>query len=89
MKKKKNSADKGLLFDMVTVGERGQVVIPSKIRKSLSLKPGEQLVVIENPLAKAVVLLSPERISSVIKQAIEANDVALNLKNKGTGGRLI
>jgi len=89
MKKKKKSKDKGLLFDMVTVGERGQVVIPSKIRKSLSLKPGEQLVVIENPLAKAVVLLSPERISSVIKQAIEANDVALNLKNKGTGGRLI
>jgi len=89
MKKKKNSKDKGLLFDMVTVGERGQVVIPSKIRKSLSLKAGEQLVVIENPLAKAVVLLSPERISSVIKQAIKSNDVALNLKNKGTGGPLI
>jgi AbrB family looped-hinge helix DNA binding protein len=32
-------------MDMVTLGERGQVVIPSAIRENLSLKPGDKLMV--------------------------------------------
>ncbi|MFA5105008.1 MAG: AbrB/MazE/SpoVT family DNA-binding domain-containing protein [Candidatus Margulisiibacteriota bacterium] len=82
MKKKGTGKNPELTFDVVTVGERGQIVIPSKIRKSLSLKAGEQLIVIENPIAKAVVLLSPERISSAIEQVIHANDITLNIRNK-------
>ena len=31
-------------FDVVTVGERGQVVIPATIRRDLGIKPGDQLV---------------------------------------------
>ncbi len=33
-------------FGTVTVGERGQVVIPAKLRKSYKLNPGDKLLVI-------------------------------------------
>lgn len=33
------------IFGAVTVGERGQVVIPAKIRKAFHVKPGDRLIV--------------------------------------------
>jgi len=37
------------VYGTVTVGERGQVVIPAKLRKSYKLKAGDQLLVIAGP----------------------------------------
>lgn len=34
------------IFGVVTVGEKGQVVIPAKARKTFSISPGDQLVVL-------------------------------------------
>lgn len=34
------------IFGVVTVGEKGQVVIPAKARKTFSIVPGDQLVVL-------------------------------------------
>ena len=34
------------LFGVVTIGEKGQIVIPAKARKIFSLKAGDQLVVL-------------------------------------------
>lgn len=34
------------VFGTVTIGERGQVVIPAKIRRSYKLNPGDKLLVI-------------------------------------------
>ena len=34
------------LFGMVTVGDKGQIVIPAKARKLFDIKPGDQLVVL-------------------------------------------
>ncbi len=34
------------LFGIVTVGEKGQIVIPAKARKVFSIKPGDELVVL-------------------------------------------
>jgi AbrB family looped-hinge helix DNA binding protein len=36
-------------FGMVTVGERGQIVVPMAARKSLSIKPGDKLIAISGP----------------------------------------
>ena len=33
------------VYGAVTVGERGQVVIPAKIRKHFRISPGDQLIV--------------------------------------------
>ena len=34
------------IFGFVTVGERGQIVIPSEARKSLKIKSGDKLVIV-------------------------------------------
>jgi len=45
-------------YDMVTVGERGQVVVPSKARKDLGIKPGDKLLVIKSHNGRALVLVN-------------------------------
>jgi AbrB family looped-hinge helix DNA binding protein len=37
------------MYGAVTVGERGQVVIPAKIRKLFQIKTGEKLIVFAKP----------------------------------------
>lgn len=34
------------IFGVVTVGEKGQIVIPAKARKMFSISPGDQLVIL-------------------------------------------
>jgi len=36
--------DQGSTIDMVTLGERGQVVIPANIRERMGLQPGDKLM---------------------------------------------
>ena len=39
----------GKIFGSVTVGERGQVVIPVEVRKSFKIKSGDKLIVFAKP----------------------------------------
>jgi AbrB family looped-hinge helix DNA binding protein len=45
-------------YDVVTVGERGQVVVPSKARKELKINPGDKLVAIKGAHGKVLVLVN-------------------------------
>lgn len=38
-----------LYFTTVTVGKKGQIIIPAKLRKELSISPEEQLVILSSP----------------------------------------
>ena len=49
---------KGKAYGSVTVGERGQVVIPAEIRNSLKIKSGDQLMVFAK-LDKKVISMMP------------------------------
>jgi AbrB family looped-hinge helix DNA binding protein len=57
------------IFGTVTVGERGQVVIPMKARKTLKIKKGNQLIVMSGPPGKEDIIsfIPVERISQVLK----------------------
>lgn len=37
-------------YGMVTVGERGQIVIPAEARRELGIKPGDKLVIMRHPI---------------------------------------
>lgn len=37
-------------YGMVTVGERGQIVIPAEARRELGIEPGDKLVVMRHPM---------------------------------------
>lgn len=43
------SSLKGKVFGSVTVGERGQIVIPVEVRKSFRIKSGDKLIVLAKP----------------------------------------
>ncbi len=37
------------IYGMVTVGERGQIVIPAEARRDLGIEPGDKLIVMRHP----------------------------------------
>jgi AbrB family looped-hinge helix DNA binding protein len=43
-------------FGSATVGERGQIVIPSEARKKFSIHPGDKLLVMAHPTAEGLML---------------------------------
>lgn len=51
---------KGKTYGSVTVGERGQLVIPADLRKTFNIKSGDQLMVFAK-LDKKVISLMPEK----------------------------
>ena len=51
---------KGKAYGPVTVGERGQFVIPAELRKALGIKSGDQLMVFAK-LDKKVISLMPSK----------------------------
>lgn len=58
------------VYGAVTVGERGQVVIPAKVRKAYGVKPGDRLIVFakdHGPIA----FIPAEHFSRFLDQATE------------------
>ncbi len=47
-------------YGLVTVGARGQVVIPKELRKALEIKPADKLVVVSGRQGKKMVSFIPE-----------------------------
>ncbi|WP_123610265.1 helix-turn-helix domain-containing protein [Mobilisporobacter senegalensis] len=50
------------IFGTVTIGERGQIVLPKKARDTLNMQPGDTLVVLgdSNPLSPGIALVRDE-----------------------------
>ena len=59
-------------YDVVTVGERGQVVIPSGARKALAIKPGDKLLALEGPMGSSVVFFKIKSIAAVMEKMSKA-----------------
>jgi AbrB family looped-hinge helix DNA binding protein len=55
-----NDIFQGKVFGSCTVGERGQIVIPSELRKKLDIKPGDQLMIFAK-IDQKVIGLMPEK----------------------------
>ncbi len=64
MKNKKHFDAWGEMHGTASIGERGQVVIPKKLRSSLDLKKGDSFLVMEK--AGAIVLLPTELMEGFI-----------------------
>lgn len=60
---------KGKICGTVTVGERGQVVIPAGIRKSFKIKPGDKLIVFAKH--EMIGLVPAEEFNQFLNEAAE------------------
>lgn len=58
------------LFGVVTVGEKGQIVIPAKARKTFSIAAGDQLVVLGDE-AQGIALLKSDNFLEIANQIRE------------------
>lgn len=63
---------KGKVYSSVTVGERGQIVIPVELRKLLKIKSGDKLIVIARPHGKMIGLIPAEELNKFLDQASKA-----------------
>ena len=64
------------LIGSVTVGERGQVVIPSEARGSMSINAGDKLLVFKAPVDGVLIIAKPETFEKLLAH------LELNLPNK-------
>jgi AbrB family looped-hinge helix DNA binding protein len=49
-----------LYFTTVTVGKKGQIIIPAKLRRELSISPEEQLVILSGPHQEGFMVLKTQ-----------------------------
>ena len=61
------------LFGLVTVGEKGQIVIPATARRIFNIKPGDKLVVLGDESQGLAILKANDflNMANVIKKAIK------------------
>ena len=45
-----------MFFGSVTVGERGQIVIPAEARAEMNISPGDKLLVLRHPAHKGLII---------------------------------
>ena len=62
---------KGRAYGPVTVGERGQLVIPVELRKALNIKPGGQLMVFAKLDKKVITLMPAEDFNKFLERAVK------------------
>ncbi|MCX5714604.1 MAG: AbrB/MazE/SpoVT family DNA-binding domain-containing protein [Candidatus Omnitrophica bacterium] len=60
---------KGRAYGSVTIGERGQLVIPATLRKALGIKPGDQLMVFAKLDKKIISLMHARDFSQFLDKA--------------------
>jgi AbrB family looped-hinge helix DNA binding protein len=59
-------AARDLFYGSVTVGERGQVVIPAELRKRYGMAPGDKLLVFRHPHMHGMVLVGLEEVEAML-----------------------
>lgn len=70
-----------IFYGSVTVGERGQIVIPAEARTELGISPGDKLLVMRHPLHHGLMVFQFEAMNSFL------NELSEGMKNiKDTDG---
>lgn len=67
------------LIGSVTVGERGQVVIPSEAREEMKINAGDKLLVFKAPVENVLIVAKPETFEKLIAH------ISLNYNDKKNG----
>ncbi len=62
-------------YGAVTIGERGQVVIPAAARKHHGLEPGEKLLVFRHPHARGIMLARIEDVEALVTELKQLHEL--------------
>lgn len=61
-----------LFYGSVTVGERGQVVIPAEARAEMGIKPGDKLLVMRDPFHKCLSIGRIDKMREILDEYEQA-----------------
>lgn len=61
-----------LFYGHVTVGERGQVVIPAEARKQFGILPGDKLLVFQHPWGHGLLLTKIDTMQECMTRLMES-----------------
>ena len=64
-----NGFFKGKVYGAVTVGERGQLVIPASLRKDLSIRAGDKLMIFAKIDRKMISIMRERDFSDFLQKA--------------------
>jgi AbrB family looped-hinge helix DNA binding protein len=59
------------IYGTVKVGDRGQVVIPSKARKELGIKPGDLLLVMSGKNKRGLAMVKADMMREIVKRIMQ------------------
>lgn len=68
--KMKSGDPSDCFYGTVSVGERGQVVIPAEARKALNIGPGDKLLIMGHPSGKGLVLIKMDAMREFMNQML-------------------
>jgi AbrB family looped-hinge helix DNA binding protein len=68
------------IWGVTSIGERGQLVIPAKLREEFGIKKGYEFVVVTKKSGKVIMLMPEKEMTKMLKGAIEKIE---NLKEEG------
>ncbi len=54
-------------YGSTTMGPKGQIVIPSKLRKELKITKGDQFIVVKNEHMDSIVIIKAENLTKMLK----------------------
>ena len=79
------------IWGVTTVGTKGQLVIPSKLREKLNLNPGDELLVVSRERGNAIILLPEKATTAMLKGTLDKIEGLKQNSRQGSrqeGGRV-
>jgi AbrB family looped-hinge helix DNA binding protein len=74
---------KPIFYGSTTVGERGQIVLPVKLRNDLKISKGDKLIVIVDPHGSRINLINPDTMSKFLDMMSEnISQIKSKINNK-------
>ena len=71
IKSSKNTNHEPAILDIVTVNDKGQVVIPAGARSAIDLHAGDKLLVMMHPSKEGIFLIKPDGLEAYAKKMLE------------------
>ena len=71
-----------MFYGSVTIGERGQIVIPAEARKYHSLTPGDKLLVFRHPNLHGVMLVRLDDLEAVLGEMRQWMDLVARVREE-------
>jgi AbrB family looped-hinge helix DNA binding protein len=69
------------ILGLVTVNEKGQIVIPADARSTIDVHSGDKLLVMVHPSNEGILLVKPDGLESFAKRMLEQVNDARDLVN--------